>query len=543
MKKSRLLLIGTILVIGLLTACSGGAKDQKEKDTETVKKNLTLCESWDFNSGFFTVLSPNLTANFGPYNYLPNFYDTLVKYDHGKIVSSLAESWKVSKDKKEYIFKLKKGVKFSDGEDLTAEAVKKSMENVPKLLGKYNGAFGITSTIIKKVEAIDKNTIKLVFTTPYYGVLHDLTMTNTFGIMSPKAYNEDGTLSKETKTKTFGTGPYMYKGEKKDGAYHFVSNSNYYGEKPEVTSFNVKTIPDNDSKLLAFQSGEVDMILGSANISYDSYNKFKEDGKIKGQISKNKDVTRIMGLNASKKPFNSREVRLAINHAIDKNSISKDIFYGLEDVAKSFLSPDLPYCNVGLKGYDYNVKEAEKILEQAGWKKNFEGIREKDGVKLKGNLLYLSGMADEQTLATKISSDLRKIGIKLYPKALERNTLFQTIGSGKYEAALQTTYGLPYDPYLVIANLNRQRIRDNLVAQGLVGIDGADKLIMSVNGMSDEKAIQEQYKKILTGVQESASLVPITYKKQVMLYNKNNVKEYDFYSIPAIYDMKNIKTK
>ncbi|MBP1865452.1 nickel transport system substrate-binding protein [Clostridium tetanomorphum] len=416
MKKKGLLLIYCLIIICILSAC-GKEKMEAENISdgairttgEQQEKTATFCESWDFEGGFFTVLSPNLTANYGSYNYLSNFYDTLVKYDDNKIVPSLAQKWEISKDGREYTFHLKNGVKFSDGRELNSEAVKKSIENAPKLLGKYNGAYGITSTLIEKVEALDKDTVKIILKSPYYGALHDLIMTNTFGIMSPTAYKEDGSLSEETKTKTFGTGPYMYKGKKEKDSYYFVLNPYYTGEVPVLSSFNVKTIPDNDPKLLALQSGEIHMILGSNNISYDSYKKFEKEDKIHGVISKKKDVTRFLGLNASIKPFDDCEVRLAINHAIDKNSIAKDIFHGFEDVANTFLSPDLPYCNVPLKGYNYNVKEAEKILDNAGWRKNSNGIREKNGIKLEGNLLYMSGLADEETLASKISSDLSKI--------------------------------------------------------------------------------------------------------------------------------------
>ncbi|NRZ97998.1 hypothetical protein [Clostridium tetanomorphum] len=127
--------------------------------------------------------------------------------------------------------------------------------------------------------------------------------------------------------------------------------------------------------------------------------------------------------------------------------------------------------------------------------------------------------------------------MKLLPKALERNTLYQTISSGKYGAALQTTYGMPYDPYLVVANLNRHIIKDNLVAQGLVGVKNGDKMVIELNNMIDEKQIQNQYKKILTAVEKSASLIPITYKKQIALYRSDKMKGYKFYSIPTIYDI------
>ena len=531
MKK---LLKGILLAFLLLTTII--ACDSKKENN----KNIKLCESWDFENGFFTILSPNLTSNYSIYNYLPNFYETLVKYENGEIKPLLAEKWEISKDGKEYIFTIRKGIKFSNGEVLDSEAIKKSLENVPKLLGEYNGAYGLTSTLIENIEILGSDKIKITFSKSYYGILYDLTMINVFGIMAPAAYNADGTLNEDTKIKTFGTGPYMYNNDKERDNYHFIRNPNYWGKKPEVESFDIKIIPDNDAKLLALQSGEIDMILGSNNISYDVLKRFIDSDKLKGKLSDKKDVTRFMGLNVSKEPFNNKTVRLAISKAINRKDISNNIFNGFEVEAKNILSENLPYCNVKIGGYDYNLDEANKLLDEAGWKINSNGIREKNGIELKGELLFLAGISDEETLAIKICDDLMKIGIKLIPKNLERNSLYQTISKGKFNAALQTTYGLPYDPFLFISNLNKKNIGDNLVAQGMINVEGSENLVLDVNMMIDDTEIQMQYKKILTNLNNEAALIPITFKKQSILYNREKIKGYDFYSIPSLYNIRNL---
>ena len=478
-------LLKKILLVFLLLATLIACDSKKENN-----KNIKLCESWDFENGFFTILSPNLTSNYSIYNYLPNFYETLVKYENGEIKPLLAEKWEISKDGKEYIFTIRKGIKFSNGEVLDSEAVKKSLENVPKLLGEYNGAYGLTSTLIESIETLGSDKIKITFSKPYYGILYDLTMINVFGIMAPAAYNADGTLNEDTKIKTFGTGPYMYNNDKEGDNYHFIRNPNYWGKKPEVESFDIKT--------------------------------------------------RFMGLNVSKEPFNNKTVRLAISKAINRKDISNNIFNGFEVEAKNILSENLPYCNQGIEGYNYNLDEANKLLDEAGWKINSNGIREKNGIELKGELLFLAEISDEETLAIKICDDLMKIGIKLISKNLERNSLYQTISKGEFDAALQTTYGLPYDPFLFISNLNKKNIGDNLVAQGMKNVEGSENLVLDLNTMIDDTKIQMQYKKILMSLNNEAALIPITFKKQSILYNRKKIKDYDFYSIPSLYDIRNL---
>ena len=133
-----------------------------------------------------------------------------------------------------------------------------------------------------------------------------------------------------------------------------------------------------------------------------------------------------------------------------------------------------------------------------------------------------------------------KIGIKLIPKNLERNSLYQTISKGEFDAALQTTYGLPYDPFLFISNLNKKNIGDNLVAQGMINVEGSENLVLDLNTMIDDTKIQMQYKKILINLNNEAALIPITFKKQSILYNKEKIKGYDFYSIPSLYNIRNL---
>ena len=83
----------------------------------------------------------------------------------------MAEKWEISKDGKEYIFIIRKGIKFSNGEVLDSEAVKKSLENVPKLLGEYNSAYGLTSTLIENIEIRGSDKIKITFSLCINGYL------------------------------------------------------------------------------------------------------------------------------------------------------------------------------------------------------------------------------------------------------------------------------------------------------------------------------------------------------------------------------------
>lgn len=182
----------------------------------------------------------------------------------------------MSDDGKVYTFHIKEGIKFSDGSDLTAEDVAKSLMAVPVNLGQYNGGYGRLSTIIESAEATDDYTVELRLTQPYYNTLRELCLANPFGIVSSEQLGEDLKAKDTFKTATYGTGPYMYEGDNDGQTWNFVRNPNYWGEEPEVDSFSIKNIPDNDAKILALKNGEIDFISGIKNVSAESYDEISQ---------------------------------------------------------------------------------------------------------------------------------------------------------------------------------------------------------------------------------------------------------------------------
>ena len=122
-------------------------------DTSSESKNVTLCESWTFDAGFYAVVHGGMSSNYGISYWGHNFYDTLVVYEDGEYKGSLAEKWDVSEDGKEYTFTLRDGIKFSDGTPCDAAAVKKSLEAATVNLGMYIGSYGKLMTVIDTIEA------------------------------------------------------------------------------------------------------------------------------------------------------------------------------------------------------------------------------------------------------------------------------------------------------------------------------------------------------------------------------------------------------
>ena len=539
------LLSMTTAVFMILTLAVGCSQDTGavKNPTENIKE-ITLGEGWGFEDGFYTIRTPDRFSNYQPAYYLGNFYETLVNYQEGTIVPGLAESWRVSEDGQVYTFTLKKGIKFSDGADFNAAAVKKNLEMLPNLLGGNKGSFEQISAFFKESKVIDEHIVEVHLTSPYYGALQDFAKLMPMAMMSPNAFNEDGTLSDKLLTQSMGTGPYMSEGQSGGNIYTFVRNPNYWGEKPYVDKFNVKMIPNNEAKALALRNGEIDMIFGADKISYDGFKEFSEDGKYGAKISDENIKTRFLGFNLEKEPFNDKQVRLAVSHAIDKQSICDNLFYGIETKADTFLSRSLPYCDIALEPYEYNVEKAKQLLETSGWTdSDGDGIREKAGKKLEGEILYMTGSSADDDLVLTLASSLKEIGMDIKVTVLDMIAWYSEAKAGNFTMVYKGTYGIPYDPYITISNMHSDPLIDNVLVQGFAHVKDGNSIIKGLKDLVDESEIQDQYDFILKEVHNNASFVPISYQKELVIFNAEKITDYRFNGQPLNVDIAGIELK
>ena len=555
-KRLVTIMVAVLMILTLAVGCFGGtqvtnsegeqnkAQDGANKDISPQKaeriKEITLCESWRFEAGFPTVLTPENSTNHGITWYLGNFYETLVHSENGEITPGLAESWSISKDGLVYTFNLRKGVRFSDGADFNAEVVKKNLEMIPKLLGRYNGSYGVATTLFEKVNVIDDYTVEVHLISPYYGTLQEFARLNPMGMMSPNAFNEDGTLSDKLLTSTMGTGKYKFDSQKDGNMYTFIKNPDYWGEEPDVDQFNIKVIPDNEAKILALRKGEIDMIFGFHKIPY---NAFKEFSEIKGYIaekSKTDINTRYLGFNLSKEPFSDRSVRLAISHAIDKQSICDTVLYGIDTKADTLLNKDWAYCDVKIQPYEYDIEKAKKILEDSGWKDlDQDGIREKNGRKLEYEIIYKISNTTTDNLVITIASSLKKIGMDVKVNGFDFLSHVAEIQSGNFTASYEESYN---DPLTFIVNMNSD-IANAVPAQGLAHIKNGNEIIKGLATLVDTNEIQDKYNFILEEIHENISFIPISYKKELVIFNSDKISEYRFNGQPSNINICGVKLK
>ena len=550
MKRITAALTAAVMAVSL-AACSnnadpvGESSQPSQTDTESQAVHLNLAESWDFQY-FYTIITPEVSSSSG-YDityYLTSFYDTLFEYNtDGEVVGVLAEDWAMSEDGKTYTFQIKQGVKFSDGSDLTAEDVAKSILAVPVNLGQYNGSYGRLSTIIEDAVVVDEYTVELHLTQPYYNTLRELCLANPFGIVSSEQFNEDLTAKDTFRTATYGTGPYMYAGDNDGQTWNFGRNPNYWGEAPDVDSFSIKYIPDNDAKILAMQNGEVDFLSGIKNISAESFEQMEQTEGFQAQADEKSLQTYYVGYNLSDPIFGDQTVREAISSAVDKDAIVESIYGGLYDKADTFFSRSLPYCDVEQTVYNFDLDHANQILDEAGYTDtDGDGIREKDGVKLSASFMYQTGSASDDNLVVYICDQASKIGIELTPQSAQMMDWYAMVQSGEYGLTIFKTQGGYYDPASVVTNINPAPSMDPILMQIGVSQPEIAALVDELDSSADEARIQEIYSTILTTMADQCLTTPLIYTRQLTVYS-DTVSSYTFPTDASFTSVQNIHLK
>ena len=331
--KKRLLSLALCgaLLCGALAGCGGNettSASQEPSSSQAAEESKILTTAVGAELNTLYPLNMDVQNNIGT----KLCYEGLVNYENGDIVPCLAESWEFSDDGTALTFHLKEGVTFHDGTPFNAEAVKTDFE-----FAHPNPNFSNISAVAKleSIEVVDEYTVTFHYPNAYFAYLMDFCYPETMVLVSP-AVLEEGNY--QSMNGVVGTGPYVYE-EIVDGDYvRFVRNENYWGEQPYYDEVIVKYIPDASARLQALQSGEIDLIYGSALLTWDDYQQATSLPNIAGAVAESDSKTRNLVLNASG-VLSDLKVREAVAYAIDKETLSEGLTYG-EETPADHLFPD-----------------------------------------------------------------------------------------------------------------------------------------------------------------------------------------------------------
>lgn len=302
-----------ILLLVIIMGISGCShSDRAAQTSDSPDKAITVAIAAD--AGLDRL---DARAYEGSMNVHAMIYDGLVEYgEKGEILPSLAESWDISEDGKVYTFHLRQGVKFSDGTEFNADAVKFSFERwVKDPANSLNVA-----TAMESLEVVDENTITMTFNKAYYPFLTELSFARPVRIISPTAVEPAGDIN-GTFVRAIGTGPWMAESYKTDQEAVLVSNPNYWGDLPKLSKIIMKVIPDPQSRVLALQSGDVDIAGGQmGKLPVESVPVIEADSSLTLQKSPGTS-SHFMIFNYNTSALQDLNVRKAINLAMNKKAL------------------------------------------------------------------------------------------------------------------------------------------------------------------------------------------------------------------------------
>lgn len=523
MKKRVLSLCLAGLMAASLTGC-GGAGNAAETTAAAGAENSAAASEAGASEGKEELVFVNYRdiRDLNPHLYAGEMYaqemlyETLVNITADGYEGCLAESWDISDDGKTYTFHIRDGVKFSDGEVCDANAIKANFDAI--IENKDRHTWLEMMNLLVGVSAPDDKTFVIELSEPYYPLLTELGVTRPFAMISPKAMKDGST--KDGVNAYIGTGPYVLTDFVTDEYAVFEANENYWGEQPKIKKITVKVIPDNQTRILALEKGEIDMIFGKNMIDADAINQYTGNDKFTVSLS-DPTSTRQIVLNTTRDVLADKEVRQALQHATNKQAISDGIFYGLEQPADTLFAKTVPYCDIDLEPYAYDVELAQSMLDEAGWVVGSDKIREKDGQKLNIDLLYNSDSVTEKAIAEYLQSEYQKIGISLNIHGEEEQSYRDNMKAGNFDMVFNICWGTPYDPQSSLAAM-RAPVYDDYAAQlGLEDKADIDQAITDILVSTDETKRQELYTFVLTRLHEDAVYIPLTYECNKAIYRSD----------------------
>lgn len=409
-KKGAALAAAALMTVAF-AGCGGGDKSASKGPKDTLTVGIT---------NFADSLEP--TDNYFGWQVMRyGVGECLVHFDNKMNPEPwIAESWKVSDDKLSWTFKIK-DIKFSNGNKVTAEAVKKSLERT--------FAKAPRAKVMFEYESMTANGQELVIKTKKpYATLPGLLGDPLFIIVD---VTEDGKVD-FAKSGPICTGPYKVTSFSK-AKCELDANPNYSGTVP-FKHLIINTIDDPNTRAMALQKGEIDM---AVNIGAGDLALFQDKNKFNiSEISSIRDT--LLRLNQNpERPLADKNVRRALIKSMDRETYGNVLLKGTYIPGGPMLPPSLDYAFDELDKMNpdkYDVEAAKKLLADAGWKDtDGDGFVDKDGKNLELNFTFYSGRAELPLFAEAVQSDAKKVGIKVNLKNVDYNILFDIGKKGEYD--------------------------------------------------------------------------------------------------------------
>jgi peptide/nickel transport system substrate-binding protein len=367
------LLLGLGLVC-TLGSCGGGTPSGGSNPGVLVYGsggNPVTLESGNFIDGYSLMVADQI-------------YDRLLKVKPGttELEPALATEWKSSEGGKVWTFTLRSGVKFHDGTDFDAEAVKFNVErwwdaDHPSRQGKpfevwnkfFGGAKGTPDSLLEAVEVVNPTTITFRLAKPFV-VFPSVIGSGYFGIASPTAVAQAGKAYGTPSSGAVGTGPFKFKEWKPNDRVLLEKNPNYWqAGLPKSNQLAIRIVPDPSARLAQLKAGQLDFTVALAP---DQKKEIDADPNLQSLTRPSFNVA-YLALNPSYKPFSDVRVRRAVAYAINRPQLVQAFWGELGRHDPHFLPEVFSWAHsAAIAPYPYDPEKAKQLLKEAGFANGFD---------------------------------------------------------------------------------------------------------------------------------------------------------------------------
>jgi len=356
-----------------ISSPSGGQISSTGTPVSQSKYGGTLI--WIRKTGIPSLGAPtDVPTQTGTFMSVSPVLETLVLCDdQERIVPWLAEKVDTSPDGKQITFTLRQGIKFHDGTDFNAQAVKYNLEGV--LAANCSG-----SAVLKNVdsyEIINDYVLRLNLKKYDARLLLQLAQSGIGMIASPTALQKPTTPDNMAKDHLVGTGPFKFDSWAKDQYIRFVRWDGYWQKgKPYLDAIEQRNSANVTASIMSFKAGEVNMV---EDIDPSDYVQLKQEGYAVGIPTTLAFVFSISPDSANPdSPFANQKVREALEYAIDKKGMTEGLGKGTQNPAYQLAAPKDPWYIQGLPLREYNPAKAKQLLAEAGYPDGFKCILQSD---------------------------------------------------------------------------------------------------------------------------------------------------------------------
>ncbi|MCS7219874.1 MAG: ABC transporter substrate-binding protein [Anaerolineae bacterium] len=448
-------------------------------------------------------------AAYGIYDHLLRFKDESTEVEPG-----LAESWEISEDGLVYTLYLRKGVKFHDGTDFNAEAVKFNLERQIDPNHPYHntGEFPyaeFTWGMVKQIDVLDDYTVRITLKEPFAPFLNHLAM-HPAAMASPAAIQKYG---RDFSIHPVGTGPFKFVSWTPGVEVVLEKNPDYWRGAPKVDRVIYRPIIEDQARLTELEAGGVNFIV---NVPPDELARLKQDPRFT-VVEQPGMHTWWIAFNHLKAPFNDKRVRQAMNHAVNKQAIVDNILKGTGILAINPLPPVVWSYTDDVPRYDYDPEKAKQLLAEAGYPNGFSCSL---WVPESG-----SGMQQPVTMSTAIQADLKAVGIDCKIEIFEWGTYLDKVivppEEAEYDLFAMSWIGDNGDPdnhlYILLSGDQWPPRGYNM---GFYKNEEADALMREARTTLDRAKRTELYTKVQKLIVADAPWIIIDHETQIVVMDQ-----------------------